>query len=272
MELYDKIKESAEFIRKKTLFVPDIGMILGSGLGDIAEDIEKAAEISYADIPHFPVSTVAGHAGKMIIGKLEGKNVVALKGRIHYYEGYTMKEITFPTYLMKELGVKTLIVTNASGGANEDYRPGEFMLIDDHINFMGDNPLKGKNDERLGERFPDISNVYDKGLKKLALDTAAENDILLHNGVYVAVSGPNYESLAEVKCLRGMGADAIGMSTVPEVIVAAYLKLKVLGISCVTDVIYTSGAHGITHEEVLAVANAAKPKFIKLLKAIIRKI
>lgn len=272
MELYDKIMEAKDFVSKKTAFIPDIGMILGSGLGDIAEDIEKVAEISYADIPHFPISTVAGHAGKMIIGKLEGKNVVALKGRIHYYEGYTMKEITFPTYLMKELGIKNLIVTNASGGVNEAYMPGEFMLIDDHINLMGDNPLKGKNDERLGERFPDISNVYDKGLKKLALATATENDILLHSGVYVAVSGPNYESLAEIRFMHTIGADAVGMSTVPEVLVAAYLKLRVLGISCVTDVIYASGEHGITHEEVLAVANAAKPKFIKLLKAIIKKI
>lgn len=271
MELYDKIMEAKDFIRKHTDFKPEIGMILGSGLGDVADDIKKVKEFSYSEIPHFPVSTVAGHAGKLVLGELEGKRVVALKGRIHYYEGYAMKEITFPVHLMKELGVEKLIVTNASGGINEAFNPGELMLMEDHINFMGDNPLKGKNDERLGERFPDISQVYDKKLKCIAIEAANENDILLHTGVYIAVSGPNYESAAEIRFMGRIGADVVGMSTVPEVIVAAHRKMKVIGISCITDVLFHSGEHGVTHEEVLAVAAAAKPKFITLIKAIVKK-
>lgn len=274
MELYDKIMEAEKFIRSKTNFVPKTGMILGSGLGDIADDIIKDIEISYNEIPHFPVSTVAGHAGKLIFGKLEGKDVVALKGRFHYYEGYAMKEVVFPVYLMKQLGIKELIVTNAAGGVNKDYKQGDLMVMDDHINVMGDNPLRGKNDDRLGERFPDMSKVYDGALKDLALSAAGELGILLHKGVYAAVAGPNYETAAEVRFLGKIGGDVIGMSTAPEVIAAAHCKLKVLGISCITDIIYDR--HGITHEvsheEVLAVTAAIKPKFVKLVKAIIKKI
>lgn len=271
MELYEKIMEAKDYIRKQTDFKPKIGMILGSGLGDVAEDIIKEKEISYSDIPHFSKSTVHGHDGKLIFGKLEGKDVVAMKGRIHFYEGYTMKDITFPVYLMKELGIEKLIVTNAAGGVNQEFLAGDLMLMDDHINLMGDNPLRGKNDERLGERFPDMSEVYDKELKKLALSTAKENDILLKRGVYAAVAGPNYETAAEVRYMGRIGADAIGMSTAPEVIVAAHLKLKVLGLSCITDLIYKVSEHAVTHEEVLAVAASSKPKFIKLIKAIVKK-
>ncbi|MFH1452861.1 MAG: purine-nucleoside phosphorylase [Armatimonadota bacterium] len=273
MEFYDKIIEARDFIRKNTDFVPKIGMILGSGLGDIADDIEKVKEFQYSDIPHFPVSTVSGHAGKLVFGKLEGKDVVALKGRIHYYEGYTMKEVTFPVYLMKLLGVEQLIVTNASGGVNSAFKPGDLMLMDDHINLMGDNPLRGKNDERLGVRFPDMSNVYNKDLKEMLLSTANELGISIHRGVYTAVAGPNYETAAEVRYMGKIGGDVIGMSSAPEVIAAAHLNLKVLGISCITDVIFasTGEVHEVSHEEVLEVAAQAKPKFIKLVKAAVKK-
>ncbi|MCL5773982.1 MAG: purine-nucleoside phosphorylase [Firmicutes bacterium] len=268
-----KVEEAAKYVLSKIKIKPEVGMILGSGLGDLADEVQDAVSIPFGDIPNFPTSTVAGHAGKIVVGILEGRKVLAMKGRIHYYEGYTMKQVTFPIRLMKKLGINTLIVTNASGGINPSFKPGDLMIITDHINFQGANPLLGENDDEWGARFPDMTDAYTKTIVKLALDIAAKEGIPVQNGVFTAVAGPNYETVAEIKMLRTFGADAVGMSTVPEVLVARHAGMKILGISCVTDVIHTGEkTQSVSHEEVLAVANQAKPKFMKLMKAVLREI
>lgn len=264
----EKIEAAAAFVRGKDGRLPYLGLILGSGLGDLAEQITSPLRIPFAEIPHFPVSTVSGHEGVLILGELEGKLVAALKGRIHYYEGYAMDQVTFPVRLFKALGASCLLVTNACGGLRPDMRPGDLMLIQDHINLMGANPLIGPNDETLGTRFPDMSDAYSHALRELAQQVARQEQIPLTQGVFAAVSGPNYETAAEIEMIRRLGGDAVGMSTVPEVIVAAHGGLKVLGISCVTDVVSVPVA--VSHEEVLAVANAAKPRFLKLMRALIK--
>jgi len=270
--LIKRIKETSSFIREKIDIIPQIGLILGSGLGTLADEIEDKKVINYEDIPNFPVSTVKGHEGRLVIGKLENKTVIAMQGRFHYYEGYSMDEVTFPVRVMKELGVDMLIVTNACGGMNKDLYPGALMIIEDHINFTGDNPLIGYNNEELGPRFPDMSNAYDKELIKLAENVGNRLNIETRKGIYASISGPYYFSKAELRMLRRIGGDAIGMSTVPEVIVARHSSLKVLGISCVTDMAIPDELESISHEQVVKVANETRPKFIKLVKGIVNEV
>lgn len=267
-----KIKETSDYIRRRINVIPEIGLILGSGLGDLANDMEDVVEIDYKDIPNFPVSTVKGHEGKLVIGILEGKKVIAMKGRFHYYEGYSMKEVTFPVRVMKNLGIKLLIVTNACGGMTKKLYPGALMVIEDHINFMGTNPLIGKNYDELGPRFPDMSHAYDEEYIKIAEDVAKKLNIDLKKGVYAAISGPYFFSRAELRMLRNLGGDAIGMSTVPEVIVANHAGIKVLGICCVTDMAIADEIVSISHEEVMEVANKTKPKFKSFVKGIIKEV
>lgn len=270
--LKEKIKETAASIRKKTTLGSELGIILGTGLGQLAESIEVETTISYEEIPHFPVSTVESHAGRLIFGTLSKKKVVAMQGRFHYYEGYSMQEIAFPVRVMKELGIQVLLVSNACGGLNPLFKAGDLMMITDHINLLGDNPLRGKNDDSLGPRFPDMYNCYDKDLISLAEKTALELGIKLHKGVYVSVAGPNLETAAEYRFLRTIGADVVGMSTVPEVIAAAHQGTKVLGFSIVTDMGLPDALKPTNLEEIIAVANAAEPVLTKLLIKIVEKI
>lgn len=267
-----KINEAKEYLLKRINIKPAIGLILGSGLGDLADEIDNAIVIDYSDIPNFPVSTVEGHAGKLVIGQLEGKEVVAMQGRFHYYEGYSMQEITFPVRVMAAIGVKTLIVTNACGGLSPQLYPGALMIISDHINFMGDNPLIGKNEGELGPRFPDMSHAYDVELRELAHRVGRDLGIETHEGVYLAISGPNYFAKAELRMIIKLGADTIGMSTIPEVIVANHGGLKVLGISCVTDMAIPDSLESISHQQVMEMANKTKPKFIGLVKGILKEV
>lgn len=263
------VREAVAAIRERTNHVPEIGLILGSGLGDLAEQIADATVIPYGEIPHFPVSTVAGHAGRLVIGHLEGKTVVAMQGRFHYYEGYSMAQVAFPVYVMKFLGAKVLIVTNAAGGMNKAFQPGDLMLIVDHLNFTGDNPLIGPNDDELGPRFPDLSRAYDPELIALAEQKARDLGIRVQKGVYAGISGPNYLPPAELVMLRRLGGDAVGMSTIPEVIAAAHCGLRVLGISCITDMAIGEELEPLTHEQVVAVAERTKPKFTALVRAVV---
>ncbi len=272
LNLLQKINAAADFIRGKANIAPQIGLILGSGLGGFADEIEDAVKIDYHDIPHFPVSTVEGHAGKLVIGTLQGKKVIALQGRFHFYEGYSLEEVTFPVRVFKALGVSTMIVTNACGGINPQLYPGALMFITDHINFIGDNPLIGKNFNDLGPRFPDMSTAYDKSLISLGKQVAAELHIDTKEGIYTAVSGPYYYSKAELRMVKGFGSDTIGMSTVPETIVAVHTGIKVLGISCITDMADPDNLVPLEHAHVVAVANEARPKFIQLVSGIIQKI
>ncbi|WDV47920.1 purine-nucleoside phosphorylase [Clostridiaceae bacterium M8S5] len=267
--MLSKIKEASEYIKSKIDIKPEIGLILGSGLGDLANEITDKVIIKYDEIPNFPVSTIEGHAGNFVFGTLENKKVAAMQGRFHYYEGYSMEEVVFPVRVMKELGIDSIIITNACGGMNKDLYAGALMLIEDHINFMGDNPLIGKNYKELGPRFPDMSHAYDKTLIDIATKVANDIGIEVKKGVYAAISGPYYFSRAELGMLRTIGGDVIGMSTVPEVIVANHSGMKVLGISCITDMAIAEEIQSISHEEVIEVANRTKPKFIKLTKKIL---
>ncbi|MGF7057034.1 purine-nucleoside phosphorylase [Brassicibacter mesophilus] len=271
-KLLEEIRETSDYIKAKINFVPRIGLILGSGLGTLADEIKDAVIIDYKDIPNFPVSTVAGHEGKLVLGNLEGKHVIAMQGRFHYYEGYSMQEVTFPVRVMKSLGTDMLLVTNACGGMNNELYPGALMIIEDHINFMGDNPLIGMNYDELGPRFPDMSNAYSEELVKLAEGVAERLNIEIKKGIYAAISGPYYFSKAELRMLRKIGGDTIGMSTVPEVIVANHTGIKVLGLSCVTDMAIADEIVSISHEEVMKVANETKPRFISLVKGIINEV
>lgn len=272
MNLLEKINEASNYIKNHAALKPTIGLILGSGLGELADKIENPIKIKYSSIPHFPVSTVEGHAGQLVIGNLEGKKVVAMQGRFHYYEGYSMEQVTFPVRVMKALGVKNLIVTNACGGLNPDFHAGLLMFITDHINFTGDNPLIGYNHNELGPRFPDMSAAYDKNLIKLGKEIANNNNIETVEGIYTAVSGPNYVSKAELRLIRNWGSDTIGMSTVPEVIVANHMGLKILGISCITDMAIPDSLESVSHEQVMEMANKVKPDFITLVKGIVELI
>ncbi len=260
----DAINYSAKFIKSKTKHKPKIGLILGSGLGELANEIEDAVKIPYGKIPDFPISTVEGHAGQLVIGTLEGKEVIAMQGRFHYYEGYSMRELTFPVRVMKALGVELLLVTNACGGMNKSFAPGDLMVITDHLNMTGDNPLIGENFDELGPRFPDMSHAYTPELVSFVEETANSLNINIQKGVYAGITGPTYMSGAELIMLRKLGGDVIGMSTVPEVIVARHASIKVIGISCITDMAIGEEIQGITHEEVVEVANKTKPKFIKI--------
>lgn len=271
-ELLRDMDEAVQAIRKKTNVQPEVGIILGTGLGGLALEIDKQAEIPYPDIPHFPVSTVESHAGKLIFGTLGGKRVVAMQGRFHFYEGYTMQQITFPVRVMKRLGITTLLVSNACGGMNPQFRAGDIMIMDDHINLLGDNPLRGKNEDTLGPRFPDMSEPYSKKLIALAESIALEEKIKVQKGVYVAVMGPNLETRAEYRFLRLIGADVVGMSTVPEVIVANHMSLPVLGLSIITDECFPDALEPVDIQKIIRTAGEAEPKMTRIMKRVIEKL
>ncbi|SES81826.1 purine-nucleoside phosphorylase [Oceanobacillus limi] len=266
------IKEASNFIQEKLSVKPTLGLILGSGLGVLGEEIENPTKISYKDIPHFPESTVSGHKGQLVIGTLEGKQVIAMQGRFHYYEGYTMQQVTFPVRVMKELGIDSIIVTNAAGGINETFEPGNLMVIADHINNMGSNPLIGPNDDQLGARFPDMSKVYDREYIELAVNSAKELGLEIQQGVYVGNTGPVYETPAEVRMLRTLGGDAVGMSTVPEVIVAGHAGIRVLGISCISNMAAGILDQPLTHQEVIETTEQVREDFLRFVKKIIANI
>ncbi|MDG5815033.1 purine-nucleoside phosphorylase [Chitinispirillales bacterium ANBcel5] len=266
---YDMIQEAREFLESKTSVKPEIGIILGTGLGRLAESIDKEAEIPYETIPHFPVSTVEAHAGKLIFGKLAGKSVMAMQGRFHYYEGYSMQQIVFPVRVMKFMNVSKLIVSNACGGVNPLFKPGTIMAITDHINLLADNPLIGANDNRIGVRFPDMSQPYSNRLIELVSKIALENNIRIEKGVYSAMSGPSLETRAEYRMLRILGADVIGMSTVPEVIAAVHAGLEVLGLSVVTDSCLPDALEPVDLKKIIAVADKTEPLLVKLIEKVL---
>jgi purine-nucleoside phosphorylase len=265
-ELLNNIKEAVSFIKGKTAFKPELGIILGTGLGALAKEIKPEIILDYSNIPHFPISTVESHAGKLIFGMLSDKNIVAMQGRFHYYEGYTMKQITFPVRVMKALGIKALLVSNVAGCVNPQYRKGDLMIINDHINMLGNSPLIGKNDEELGVRFPDMSEPYSNELISMAEDIATEEKIKVHKGVYLAVTGPNLETRAEYKLFRSLGADVVGMSTIPEVIAAVHTGLKVFGMTVISDECFPDTLKPVTVKEIIAAANQAEPKLTTIMK------
>jgi len=269
---WEKVQESVKLIREKTEIVPEIGIILGTGLSPLGEKIIEKVVIPYQEIPHFPVSTVESHLGNLVICKLGGKNVCAMQGRFHLYEGYHPLQIAFPVRVMKFLGAKILIESNAAGGLNPLFKPGDLVIIVDHINLMGENPLIGPNDERFGVRFPDMSEVYDNQLIKLAEEVALENKISVKKGVLVGLKGPNLETRAEYRFLRLIGADMVCMSTVPEVIAAVHLGLKVFGISVITDMCLPDALKPATFEEILKVASSSEPLLTELVEKLIIKI
>lgn len=271
-ELYDQIEEARQTIRAKWNGKPRVGIILGTGLGGLTEEIEVEAAFPYGEIPHFPVSTVQSHAGRLVCGQLGGKSVMAMEGRFHFYEGYSLKQITFPVRVMRALGCDVLIVSNAAGGMNPQHAKGDIVLIEDHINLMGDNPLIGKNDERLGPRFPDMCYPYDPVLISLAQRVALEERICCHKGVFVAVPGPNLETRAEYRFLRGIGADVVGMSTVTEAIVGVHAGMRTLGFSIVTDMCLPDALAPVRLEEIIAVANAAEKKLRVLVRRVVEEL
>ncbi len=271
--MLEKIQQTVSYLQGKLGdFSPEIGIILGTGLGGLADEIETEAIFPYKDIPNFPVSTVEGHKGNLIFGKLSGRNVVAMQGRFHFYEGYSMKEVTFPVRVLKFLGIKLLIVSNASGGVNPDFNVGDIMIIRDHINLFPEHPLRGKNDDRLGPRFPDMSEVYKKEYIDLAFKIAKEHGINLQKGVYIGVQGPTFETPAEYLYMRAIGGDAVGMSTVPEVIVARHMDLPVFALSVITDSGAPDKLKEVSHEEVQKAAQAAEPKMRLIIKEFLKKV
>jgi len=270
--LKEKIAESAKYINQRSKIKPEIAVILGTGLGKLAEDIKEKEIIPYSDIPNFPVSTVQSHSGNLVLGKLGDKEVVAMQGRFHYYEGYSLEEVTFPVRVMKKLGADIIIISNAAGGMNRFFKRGDLMLITDHINLFGNNPLIGPNDEELGPRFPDMSEAYNRKLIELTLKVALKEKIKLHQGIYVGLAGPTLETPAEYRFLIKIRADAVGMSTVPEVIVANHMGMKVLGISCITDLAIDGVIKGVSLDEILKAASDAEPTMTKLVKKVIEKI
>lgn len=270
--MLEKIRESVAFIQQRTAFTPEVGIILGTGLGGLVNEIETLHTLPYEEIPHFPVSTVQGHQGKLIFGKLGGKNVIAMQGRFHYYEGYTMQELTFPVRVMKFLGIKLLVVSNASGGMNPAFSVGDIMLITDHINLMPTNPLIGKNYDELGPRFPDMHDTYDKAIIEKAGNIAKAHNIKVQHGVYAAVSGPCFETPSEYKYFHTIGADCVGMSTVPEVIVARHMDLPVFAVSVITDLGVAGKVCEVSHEEVIKAANESEPKMTLILKELMAQL
>ncbi|MBI4280540.1 MAG: purine-nucleoside phosphorylase [Armatimonadetes bacterium] len=270
-DLRSGIQEAAAAIRRRTGLVPEIALILGSGLGALADEIAAEAALPYEAIPHFPRGSVEGHAGRLILGALEGKRVVAMQGRVHLYEGYTAVQVTLPVRVMRALGAGTLVASNAAGGINPQFRAGDLMLLTDHINFTGTNPLIGPHDPALGPRFPDMSRLYDAALGGLARRIAQEEGMTLRSGVYIAVAGPSYETPAEIEMFRRWGADAVGMSTVPEVIVARQMGMRVLAVSAITNVIGGIRAEPLTHEGVIAAAKELEPRFIRLVRRVVRE-
>lgn len=267
-QLSEMLQETTQFILEKGVKEIDFGLILGSGLGELAEEIEEAIVIPYDQIPFFPTSTVVGHAGQLVYGTLSGKKVLAMQGRFHFYEGHSMQTVTYPVRVMAALKAHSVIVTNASGGVNESFVPGDLMLITDHINFTGQNPLIGHNEDEIGPRFPDMSEAYTLTYREVAKEAASQLDLTLKEGVYMGYSGPTYETPAEIRMSRTMGADAVGMSTVPEVIVAAHSGLKVLGISCITNLAAGMQAN-LNHEEVVETTQRVKQSFKALIKEVL---
>lgn len=266
-----ELTAAREYIRAQTRASPKLAIILGSGLGPFADELENRTEVLTSDIPNYPVSTVSGHAGKWIFGDLAGKSILAQQGRVHSYEGYSLQQVTFPVHLMADLGIGTLIVTNAAGGHNRHYRPGDLMLITDHLNLMFDNPLIGPNDDSRGPRFPDMSQPYDSELMALAEEIALQSGIKLRKGVLTALKGPTYETAAEVRMIQRFGGDAGTMSTVPEVIAAAHRGLRVLGISCITNLGTGLSAERLSHDDVTHVAHRVRDKFTRLVREIVIK-
>lgn len=268
--MQQNLQLTSEYIKRKIGdFEPEVGIILGTGLGGLVEDIEVTHKLMYSNIPNFPISTLEFHSGRLIFGTLSGKRVVAMQGRLHYYEGYDMQQITFPVRVMKMLGISKLIVSNASGALNPDFRKGDLMIIDDHINFQSDNPLRGRNSDSLGPRFPDMSEPYNKKLVAVGMEIAKMNNIRCHTGVYVAVNGPNLETRAEYRFLRTIGGDAVGMSTVPEVIVANHMGLPVFAISVLTDEGFPDTLQAVSVEEIIKTATEAEPKMTTILKGLL---
>jgi purine-nucleoside phosphorylase len=267
-----KIAETADCIRKHCRRQPALGLILGSGLGSYADSFSELKSLPFNDLPCFPSASVDGHSGRLVIGSVAGVPCIALQGRPHLYEGFSIQEVAFPVRVLGCLGIRCLIVTNAAGGLNEEFRPGDLMVIADHINLMGSNPLIGPNLDEMGPRFPDMMGAYDVGLREIALSVAARLGVSIRQGIYLGVTGPSYETPAEIRMYRTLGADAVGMSTVPEVIVAAHMGIRVAGISCITNMAAGMGPHKITHDEVLETTDRAKEKFQRLLTGIIEAI
>ncbi|MFT4071408.1 MAG: purine-nucleoside phosphorylase [Dysgonamonadaceae bacterium] len=270
--MLEKIQETAEYIKSRVSSIPKSAIILGTGLGDLAKEITNQESIPYQDIPNFPVSTVEGHSGKLIFGNLGSKRVIAMQGRFHFYEGYDMKQVTFPVRVFKALGVEYLFVSNAAGGMNSSFDIGDIMLIDDHINLFPEHPLRGKNFNELGTRFPDMSEAYNKELRSMAMDIAKEKKIKLQHGVYIGTQGPTFETPAEYNYFRIIGGDAVGMSTVPEVIVANHAKLKVLAFSIITDLGVIGSIKEVTHEEVQEAAKIAQPQMAEIIRTVIDRL
>lgn len=267
--MWEQVQETVNYIKAKTNFIPEYGVILGSGLGGFTNDITIEFTLPYNEIPNFPVSTVEGHKGALVFGTIEGKKVVAMQGRFHFYEGYDMKQVTFPVRVMKYLGVSKLIVSNASGGVNPKYKVGSVVIIKDHVNMMPEHPLRGKNDERFGPRFVNMSEPYSRNMMAKAKDIATSLNIEIHDGVYLGLQGPTFETLAEYKMVKALGCDCVGMSTVPEVIVARHMELETFGVSVITDMGDEESIGTITHAEVLEAAKEAEPKVRSLIKNLI---
>lgn len=269
--VFSKAREATTYIEEQGVEKVEVGLILGSGLGELADEIENPIVIPYEEIPSFPVSTVEGHAGQLVYGMLGGKRVLALQGRFHYYEGYSMDEVTFPVRVMSMLGTDSIIVTNAAGGVNENFTPGDLMLITDHINSFGTNPLIGPNDDKFGPRFPDLTQAYDLDYQKLVKDVATDLNLSLQEGVYYGTTGPTYETPAEVRMIQTVGGDAVGMSTVPEVIVARHAGIRVVGISCISNLAAGMGEE-LNHEDVIAVTTKIRSSFKQLIVNVLQKI
>ncbi len=265
----DKLKEAAGFIKGQINGQPQIGMVLGSGLGVLAEDVKNPVCIEYSDIPHFPVSTVEGHSGQLVSGDLNGKRVLILQGRFHYYEGYSMSKVVFPIRVMKLLGIENMIVTNAAGGINESFSPGDLMLIRDHIMIRGENPLRGENFDEFGPRFSDMSDAYTRTIRKMVKGVAKKNSITLKEGVYIYMPGPSFETPSEIKLASLLGADAVGMSTAPEVITATHCGMNVLGISCISNMASGILDQPLNHQEVMDTGELVREKFLKLIMEIL---
>ena len=270
--LFDRVQTAAETVRGRSALVPEVGIILGTGLGGLAREIAVEAEVPYERIPGFPLSTVETHAGRLLLGRLGGRPVVAMQGRFHRYEGYDLQQVTFPVRVMHALGARTLVVSNACGGMNPLWGPGDLVLLSDHINLLGDNPLVGPNDDRLGPRFPDMSAPYDPELRALARAVALELGIVLREGVYVAVAGPNLETRAEYRMLRAAGADVVGMSTVPEVIVAGHQGMRTIGISIITDQCLPDALEPAEIGRIIATAGRAEPELTRLITTVVERL
>lgn len=272
MTQMQRIEDAARFIEQASSHRPRVGLILGSGLGGLADTLDEAVVVPYKNIPHFPRSTVAGHKGNLVIGRLAGTPTFAMQGRFHYYEGYPLEDVVLPVRVMARLGVETFVVTNAAGGLNEEFEPGDLMLIEDHINMFGTNPLLGPNVDEFGPRFPDMTNAYDRDLRELARSVATGLDIELKEGVYMGLTGPTYETPAEIRAFRALGADAVGMSTVPETIVARHMGVKVLGISCISNMAAGMLPEPLSHDDVVAVTSRIGETFGRLVTTVVGKL